>query len=131
MEVQYNTYTTYGSNSQGRNIYASTEVDGYTGEGNASYCYGTITHQPKLYLKVGTAGGGSYGESVIPSSQIQFIENTTLVCDFCGIPVDVGHIDDVDCSYTAPPIYYVGASLRIEIAYTRPLSLWAKPNSVL
>ncbi len=128
MDVHYNTYTTYATNSQGRNIYASTEVDGYTGEGNASYCYGTITHQPKLYLKVGTAGGWSYGQSVIPSSQIQFIENTTLLCDLCGIPVDVGHIDDVDCSYTGGAIYYVSASLHIEIAYTRAVSLGAQSN---
>jgi len=98
MDLHYNTYTSYATNSEGKNIYVSTEDDGYTGEGNGSWCYGSITHQPQLQLQVGTAGGWFYGQSVIPSSQIYFSETVELLCDVCQQPNSFTVQDDIYCT---------------------------------
>jgi len=89
MNLHYNSYTTLTPDSHGKNIYGTIELDGYTGENNASYCYGINTHQGQLQLQIGSAGGWYYGQSVRPSSQISMYQNVTLLCDVCSVPVDL------------------------------------------
>jgi hypothetical protein len=106
MDPHYNSYTSYAINSQGQNLYASTQVDGYTGEGNGSWCYGSITHQPRLLLQLGTVGGWSYGQSVIPSSQIDYFQNVVLDCGLCGTPNSFNAEDMIYCSSLGTGFYY-------------------------
>jgi hypothetical protein len=105
MDLHYNAYTSYATNSQGRNLYASTSVDGYTGEGNGSWCYGSITHQPQLFLQIGTAGGWFYGQGVIPSSQIDYGQNVTLLCDLCQQPNSFSVQNGIFCTSLGGLIY--------------------------
>jgi hypothetical protein len=120
MDLHYNSYTSSSTNSQGKNIYASTSVDGYTGEGNGSWCYGSVTHQPRLLLQVGTAGGWFYGQGVIPSSQIDYGQNVILLCDLCQEPNSYSVQDGVYCTSLGGLIYGAGSPppTTIRIAVT-------------
>jgi hypothetical protein len=116
MTPHYNSYVTYAANSLGKNLYVSSEVDGYTGQGNSSYCYGNITHQPRQYLTVGTAGGSQWGQPVTPPAQINSFENVTLLCDVCSAPVNLVVDNQIWCSSVGSIFDFGGPPATIRIA---------------
>lgn len=86
-----------------------------------------VHHTPGVQNKIGSVGGWTYGTPVCPTCQVYASSNIIGDVNLGNLIEEDDTITTVQCSI-AGTFFWANATLHIEIAYTRAISLGTRSN---